>query len=439
MLHSEGVWYLKVKNWEIQDKEYNHHWLDDMKELIKTRYSNLPQMDLMPKYSINSESNYTNLLVDNRCKVVVSKKANFMAISGLCTAIVDIEQDAKTILGMIDDLLVQQNVQKSDIIQLTVYLQNMDHFASLNKVYKSYFDQPNPPTRVTVQAMIKDSLQIDLILCQSKITQHSHLHVQGISYWAPSNIGPYSQAVQSLDCLWMSGMIGLVPSTMEMAEPLLQSLQSLSSCDNVARAMGSSINELSLFCTCYLSPSACMDVALHVWNEMDEDDGIRPLFITVPKLPKNATIEWHVGLFSPVGWKNILANDAETDPSLSLNVPIRKVAMNQVEQQGWNGFVQTCSQGYTEFVTGFACQSGTGSLCDLSRNLLLEMIKTVEEVKSIINIKLFYTQAQVEANELQQSVLDIFSTSVAITLVPVLAIQGNHTNTIGMVLFSHKL
>jgi diphthine-ammonia ligase len=37
------------------------------------------------------------------------------------------------------------------------------------------------------------SLQIDLVAI--KENKRDTMHVQGISYWAPANIGPYSQSV----------------------------------------------------------------------------------------------------------------------------------------------------------------------------------------------------------------------------------------------------
>ena len=42
------------------------------------------------------------------------------------------------------------------------------------------------------------------------------LHVQGISHWAPSNIGPYSQAVSVGGLLHISGQIALVPGTIQI-------------------------------------------------------------------------------------------------------------------------------------------------------------------------------------------------------------------------------
>ena len=43
--------------------------------------------------------------------------------------------------------------------------------------------------------------------------ERSCLHVQGISHWAPSNIGPYSQAVRAGSLVHVSGQIALVPGT----------------------------------------------------------------------------------------------------------------------------------------------------------------------------------------------------------------------------------
>ena len=39
------------------------------------------------------------------------------------------------------------------------------------------------------------------------------LHVQGISQWAPANIGPYSQGYLASSSLHVSGQIGLIPGT----------------------------------------------------------------------------------------------------------------------------------------------------------------------------------------------------------------------------------
>lgn len=44
------------------------------------------------------------------------------------------------------------------------------------------------------------------------------MHVQGISHWAPANIGPYSQAVRIGELLHLAGQIGLVPGSMQLVK-----------------------------------------------------------------------------------------------------------------------------------------------------------------------------------------------------------------------------
>lgn len=72
------------------------------------------------------------------------------------------------------------------------------------------------------------------------------LHVQGLSYWAPANIGPYSQAIivcfllpmsfdlshlysQVGDLVFISGQIGLIPSQLIMPSTSLAMEVALSS------------------------------------------------------------------------------------------------------------------------------------------------------------------------------------------------------------------
>lgn len=55
--------------------------------------------------------------------------------------------------------------------------------------------------------------------------QRRVLHVQSISCWAPSCIGPYSQAVASAGLVFFAGQIGLHPPTMQLLPGLHQQVQ----------------------------------------------------------------------------------------------------------------------------------------------------------------------------------------------------------------------
>jgi len=50
-------------------------------------------------------------------------------------------------------------------------------------------------------------------------SQRIALHVQGLSYWAPANIGPYSQAVLVDEHMFISGQIGLIPANLSLPSP----------------------------------------------------------------------------------------------------------------------------------------------------------------------------------------------------------------------------
>ncbi|KAJ6176617.1 hypothetical protein N7485_003531 [Penicillium canescens] len=114
-----------------------------------------------------------------------------------------------------------------DIVFATVLLNSMADFGSMNDVYVSLFKKPNPPARVTVAC--GDRLPSNVKVMVSFVVDlgardlRQGLHVQSRSYWAPANIGPYSQAMSvSLQnnsrLVHIAGQIPLDPASMEMAQ-----------------------------------------------------------------------------------------------------------------------------------------------------------------------------------------------------------------------------
>ena len=124
----------------------------------------------------------------------------------------------------------------SNAVSALLLLSSMSDFVTVNHVYASLFPlgEPNPPARVTVAvdfpAHVKVSLS--LVVLRSPRSQIRGLHVQSRSYWAPANIGPYSQAISEplfidneeinvhdgsdLELVHVAGQIPLVPQSMDM-------------------------------------------------------------------------------------------------------------------------------------------------------------------------------------------------------------------------------
>ncbi|KAK2761281.1 hypothetical protein FQN54_001803 [Arachnomyces sp. PD_36] len=118
-----------------------------------------------------------------------------------------------------------------DVVFSTILLRRMSDFTSINAIYSKLFTKPNPPARVTVACGdtlpegvdIMASFSIDMSPRESR----RGLHVQSRSYWAPANIGPYSQAIcvplgegNSIEAggglVHVAGQIPLEPASMEV-------------------------------------------------------------------------------------------------------------------------------------------------------------------------------------------------------------------------------
>ena len=70
-------------------------------------------------------------------------------------------------------------------------------FAEVNEAYKSFFGT-SPPARACVATRLPTGVRVrlDCLAYDAKsVSDRQALHVQSLSYWAPANIGPYSQAI----------------------------------------------------------------------------------------------------------------------------------------------------------------------------------------------------------------------------------------------------
>ena len=94
--------------------------------------------------------------------------------------------------SLIPVLLQTYHLKTQHIISITLLLRNMTDFSIINPVYASYFASPLPPSRVTISTTIPESVRLSAIISTRPRTG---LHVQSRSYWAPANIGPYSQSI----------------------------------------------------------------------------------------------------------------------------------------------------------------------------------------------------------------------------------------------------
>nr|CAE76479.1 conserved hypothetical protein [Neurospora crassa] len=122
-----------------------------------------------------------------------------------------VETETSLLVSRIRQRLRQSNLPPSAILTSTILLRHMADFPTVNSIYGALFDSPNPPSRVCVacgdslSALTNSNGSISIAIYltvhtgftnKSKTDQRRQgLHVQSRSYWAPANIGPYSQAI----------------------------------------------------------------------------------------------------------------------------------------------------------------------------------------------------------------------------------------------------
>ena len=170
-----------------------------------------------------------------------------LQISNLSALSVPPSKQMSSILTLLSNHLNDAKLAPSSLLFVTILLRSMSSFPAMNAIYAAYFaDIPLPPARVTVAcgntlpdgADIILSATADLKLAQGGGAKGAPaeeelvpgrkkgLHIQSRSYWAPANIGPYSQAIQHLNSgkVYVAGQIPLIPSSMTVYDPLSISL-----------------------------------------------------------------------------------------------------------------------------------------------------------------------------------------------------------------------
>jgi diphthine-ammonia ligase len=142
-------------------------------------------------------------------------------------------EQTEAIMRNLNDRLSKASLAFSDIAYTSVILRDMADFAAVNIAYGKCFQHPSPPARITLSCagvLPQDSLvTISATSVAPKDGKHRKgLHVQSRSYWAPANIGPYSQAItvpassrDGTECelVYVAGQIPLNPASMELYSP----------------------------------------------------------------------------------------------------------------------------------------------------------------------------------------------------------------------------
>lgn len=160
-------------------------------------------------------------------RLSIAVRGPWLAIANLCDtdSSNSFAESARDVFARLDSALHTHGYKRTDIAHINVYLASQAHFAALNAVYRTYFGAA-PPSRACIALPIGHGARVmlDVVACRPTAqSERRSLHVQSRSYWAPANIGPYSQAVGDHGRIYMAGQIGMEPCTLDVPpSPSLQ-------------------------------------------------------------------------------------------------------------------------------------------------------------------------------------------------------------------------
>ncbi|XP_057476427.1 diphthine--ammonia ligase isoform X2 [Actinidia eriantha] len=279
-----------------------------------------------------------------------------------CKTSADLQEDLRVVLMKIELQLVEYGLSWGNVLYIHLYIADMCEFAKANETYVRFITQDKckfgVPSRSTIELPL---LQVGLGRAYIEVLVANDqskrvLHVQSISCWAPSCIGPYSQATLHKQILHMAGQLGLDPPTMSLCSggPAAELEQALQNSEAVAKCFHCSISTSAIlfiiYCSAYISLSEKISIQdkldtflkqMKVLNLCSENKSevLDPivLYVLVPDLPKRASVEVKPILYA--------VDDTETNTGFVAGDTSSEVAQSfwGFGHQPWHQFnVQKC-------------------------------------------------------------------------------------------------
>ncbi|WJX80416.1 diphthine--ammonia ligase [Trifolium repens] len=253
-------------------------------------------------------------------KFNISRTNNMNTFSICCSlqdsCSVDLQEDLKIVLRKIESELATFNFGWENVLYIHLYIDDMNKFSEANETYVKFITQQRCPFGVPSRSTVEMPLvemdfsraYVEVLVANNK--DKKVLHVQSISSWAPSCIGPYSQATLHEGILHMAGQLGLDPPTMNLCSggPGVELEQALKNSEAVAKSFNCSISTSAIsfviYCSKNISLSERIDIEkkhetiLRQMKIIDSQEGkmyktLEPVFlyVLVPNLPKRAYVE----------------------------------------------------------------------------------------------------------------------------------------------------
>ena len=285
---------------------------------------------------------------------------------------------------MLKTLKNKYNCSASDIIYVNLHVTDMSLFKHINTIYCQYFGY-NPPSRACVEILpyLPNNARC-MIDCMGYINSgctigdaripvaRDVLHVQSISEWAPTCIGPYSQANILSGIQFQAGQIGLDPASMLLVQGgwLEETKQILLNMNAVLKSLKSN-TKCIISCIIWINSNAegnntdqtnqtdqtkqttnvqnGIRELVQVWLNGDQHHAMDKIsFLYVPNLPRGAALEIQI-----IAMKNSMLIKGDGNDSIVLNwkqKPNKTKTKNAMVTDQENQHILHCNGVYLEHV-----------------------------------------------------------------------------------------
>jgi len=265
-----------------------------------------------------SESESTSVsvsLVEGQLRVFGLTAAATKINQEPCAALASAGTDFKTVAEEVEILMQKTRIcvelfgmKMADICYCWLSLADMRQFQAVNAEYCKHFGV-NPPSRACVELPLRGAHSVELE-CLGSAKPRTVLHVQSISRWAPTCIGPYSQGSMvtypASNVMHLAGQIGQDPPTMTLVEggSEAQALACLAHIDSVLGVMCPATQGSVLLWNVFVSESLSLEESFAVLDTIRSKAKERAHkfggtgdvvgLLVVPCLPRQAAVEIQV-------------------------------------------------------------------------------------------------------------------------------------------------
>ncbi|PCH41130.1 hypothetical protein WOLCODRAFT_143406 [Wolfiporia cocos MD-104 SS10] len=310
---------------------------------------------------------------------------------------ISLDNEVRECFQVLSDRLHAHSLRLQHVSSLTVLLSSMSLFARVNAVYATHFGTA-PPARACVAADLPAPLRVKLeavAYAEVNAAERTAMHVQGLSYWAPANIGPYSQAIVVDQRIFISGQIGLVPSSLALPAPpslALETALAFQHAERVVDALKS--NSGGGWAGCEQGALYWLVNAGDVCHVRAAVAAFRPdvpsptLFLVVPALPKGALVEKQVLMHTGQCMM------ADEDDSVLQSVTAKFVQGDIANLE--NGRIHWEISTFNESTSSVALICFRGDVCSIASGL-----KNVPSLQAVLqgalSVRLFYKPSGVSS------------------------------------------